>query len=1472
MKRVAICCQNGALSCVIDDQDASDVTAWLQEAVLELARLVATDDPRLRDPQNLRNQIEVLINSALRQRIQGQVPNLQTFFSGTTHAHEPWFRALSSLWSVSQSSDAATLPRLLEALRGIFQKAFEQHVPESSKSPLLLETGNGVPVVPWELMLPRKRAGGCAPLIRAVKPQNGAAGGAGDPTPRGRLRVLVVLGQLHDPQAGQITDAQIQGLEQGIKQAFEKVRPHVEVDVFSPQSRDALKAKLEENPPDLLHVFGHGSHDTQLGAFLHFEHFKDKDRKLAPGELQAMLPQDTRLVVLTACHSAGFGQELCQGAGRDVLAFTASPQAQTVLDALPTLYHELSAYAPVALAAARTRPALGDDGWRLVHWSSREDLTSPWIDPEVVLLRAYREKLLGSADLQHRLLGEVGGQNAQPAHPVPLQMAEHKKPEEDEDREHQQGLRPEAQDPFLTWAGLAGFERHTGSPRDPREVLLQPVPRGYHLVRGEPGSGKTTTLRELVRATPEEVLPVFLRLRDLAQAKASPGDLWLKQAESLLPEARKEELKALFHRAVKEKRAHFFLDGLDEATDQAEARRQVANLVINRNTSGCPIVVTTRFGAGADNLVLHARSCRQWQMVSLPRDEALAYVTRLLGEQRGKNLISSLEKEPQMRALMGLPLFLDLATLAYREKKFALPASLPQVFQAAVTYLLTMPGDTLGREDNPFKDDENKRPAREHEEAILEDLAWRAFTRGDGKSPYTWSKKEAAKVALSVMKTREVLGANGDLARKVIEDLLHRRLLSPQGSREDPRLIFLHLHLQEHFVARRLATLAQAPENPDPRTGLAYDGIVDRLAWSVEDRWRQALRLHAAMLDKDEQIGRLFDLFLNPTDGYWLDRTRRAAACLAAIQGHDAERRAALERILERLPQAGSPLWNALLENTTALFSNLLTTEADLQNQEPVVLQALIEALKDPLVREAAAEALRGALENEAVCQALIGALEDEDRSVSGAAARALRGALEKEEVRSALIQALEDPDRSVRRAAAEALRGCAGKDGVYQALLRALKDQSVRYAATWGLGGALEKNEVRGALIGALEDPDSSVRQAAAKALGCGVEKEGVYQALIRALGDPDSSVRAPAAWVLGGALEKEETRGALLRALEDPDSLVRRAAAEALGGGVEKEEVYQALISALKDKARTVRFAAAEALRGALEKNEVRGALIRTLKDEHYDVRQAAARALRGGVEKEDVYQALIRALGDSDWLVRRTAAWALGGALEKDEVRRALLWALKDKDFDVGMAAAKALQGCAGEDGVYQALLGALKDGDPLERRAAAKALQGAKEKDEVRQALIRALGDSDWLVRETAARALRGVVEKEEVRSALIRVLKDPYSSVWEAAARALASRVADASEWNALQKAMRKQKITLSHDILLLLGTFDHPGYVLLLQRRLLQRSLTARERPDLRVSWFERLLIQARRFLSRGLLKAWRRLPVGTLRRAGWSP
>ena len=445
----------------------------------------------------------------------------------------------------------------------------------------------------------------------------------------------------------------------------------------------------------------------------------------------------------------------------------------------------------------------------------------------------YRGWLLNSDELDFDPL--MGTENAEP---IDLSVGTWP-----DDPQPQQIGHDQEEVSYADWRGLAFGRpvRKASRPLSQSAIALRSSP-GLHLVRGDGGSGKTTMLKVMVRrALDEDRFPILVRLRDWAStggehalrfwASRTADGMWEASAQGpSLADALFEEAQS----SIASGRAVLLLDGLDEVPPRARSaiHRGIKRLLHRAlDDRSCPIIVTSRFGTASEVIERWKWPVSAWEMIPLEAKQIEEFLARHLGWDAAREVSSDLRAHHEMRIMMGNPLFLQLCAYAYVGNGSALPKQLCGLFERAVERMLDTENPPTNKPD-PYVEYRALPVGVETLTKVVEVLALEAFLRDTsrGGDHHSWTADKAIRVIRRVL-SRITEDSAEPRCRAVLGDLERRRLFCRVGS----GYIFLHGHLQEYFVGRRLAKMSREETRREDEH--SWEGFVDRLAWQVADRW-----------------------------------------------------------------------------------------------------------------------------------------------------------------------------------------------------------------------------------------------------------------------------------------------------------------------------------------------------------------------------------------------------------------------------------------------------------------------------------------------------------------------------------------------------------------------------------------------------------------------------------------------------------
>lgn len=373
-------------------------------------------------------------------------------------------------------------------------------------------------------------------------------------------------------------------------------------------------------------------------------------------------------------------------------------------------------------------------------------------------------------------------------------------------------------------------------------------PRARWAVIGEPGSGKTTALRDIARRLIDDGswLPVLLKVTELRQSLlSSVATVYGRDAGELVMEAARRE------------RAVILLDGLDEALNAERACEAVRRIAAE--LPACPIILSSR------PIGFQAPSPAFTALAVCPLGEAerrrllLAWVP---DEARVDRALERLSLNPRLRELTENPLLLTLIALLLRSSAADLPRRRADLYDAAIQMLLTRAADP-------------QRPQRRLREpaAALEVLAWVALHL-NGSSGDVYATSDVQRAIQESPRHRMLVDRVWHGASGFIAELSETTaLLVPGGLQVElaREFAFPHKTFREHLAAIALAEeLKRAAGSDAVASGRALAvgaaaGVADQVLRDARARpevWAEVLSLCCGRLPGalgDALIRRLID-------------------------------------------------------------------------------------------------------------------------------------------------------------------------------------------------------------------------------------------------------------------------------------------------------------------------------------------------------------------------------------------------------------------------------------------------------------------------------------------------------------------------------------------------------------------------------------------------------------------------------------
>jgi predicted nucleotidyltransferase len=634
------------------------------------------------------------------------------------------------------------------------------------------------------------------------------------------------------------------------------------------------------------------------------------------------------------------------------------------------------------------------------------------------------------------------------------------------------------------------------------ECLTQ---HGRLLLRGEPGSGKTTALRHVARSyakgtqkadgyPPDPLTPLLVRLADYGRARERDGNL--SPVRFVLSHIQPDTAASLERPLEEELRCGKCLvlfDGLDEVGRDsglpAALRDLIARYPDNR------FVLTSRV-VGLDLGPWHRLSFASYDITRLQEDDirrfALRWYTSRRGEggerrrreneRRAEELSAAILSHPPLRELATNPLMLTVLAGLYHANA-ALPRRRVDLYEKVVEVLL----------ETWEAGKRNARPGDPLHGIVLDprEFAWLlsrlalAMQRQDRVLSSRWWVTEFIQGYL-----RDTLALPGDEAKdqgdRVLRHLCERSgLLVERGA---DLFGFSHRTFQEYFAARGIL---------EDSSGENRDAVSLLRPYLYHPRWEEVVRLVGAQL-APTQATALLRIILDDPDptGRFLKRgLRLALRCLA--DGTAVADRHLLDQIFSEGGVVGESKWLGIPLDVIDALRDLKPTRhaadvnrmlADIESAAEGALTqgesfALYEAIHEPLWDVTPADGAPGTLfpkevgGHRMVFVSLAPQLLREDPKTWHAQVfRLLRSRTAKSGVKRILID--------------EVLRYEAGEDeqvrGVLEDALVRDRSPEVRAACAWALRGAAAHHPatVKRLFRGLREDRSNAVRGACAAAL----------------------------------------------------------------------------------------------------------------------------------------------------------------------------------------------------------------------------------------------------------------------------------------------------------------------------------------------------------------------------------------------------
>ncbi|BAZ24159.1 HEAT domain protein repeat-containing protein [Kalymmatonema gypsitolerans NIES-4073] len=743
------------------------------------------------------------------------------------------------------------------------------------------------------------------------------------------------------------------------------------------------------------------------------------------------------------------------------------------------------------------------------------------------------------------------------------------------------------------------------------------------LLVGKPGSGKSTSLRQLLweesRCCLEAIeqgkseippIPILIELRALNSSVLAA----IQEELEFRLDLDEKTLKAL----LRDRRLLVILDGLNELPNDTawkevdKFRHLCADLKV-------PLIFTTRELDSGWNLHISEKLT----MLPLSEPQIQKFVQKRLPETSGELWR---QIKGRLRELTETPLLLNMLCNVF-EKKGEIPTNRGDLFR-----------QEFARRYKEFKPERLRNICKDSRRFTSDLLNYLAFEMVQGdphtdpcKPSASWvtlPKNQAEKILTKFLAEQSISDA-AIRAKEWLEDLLEWDLL--QVASDPDRIEFHHQLLQEYYAAEYLLQQFKQQQLNDTKLKRDYLNYL---------KWTEPLALMLALVDNENQAVQIVKLALE------------VDLMLGARLAGEVRREFQEKTV-------GLVLGLNISQELKFYLLGLTASEK--------ALSPLLEAWNNRDYKKniyTIAEALECVGYDEAM--SIIRQSEDEQISTWN------RSAEYEDEANSWLSQNIVSE-----------LINIGSSDTAISKLVILLNDEKLvserssdyyyfkgrNYKAKQLLGDAVF-HQVISVLLQALNHRDFRVRYYAASALG-NIGSEAEVVALIKAVKDENYFVRSSTIEALG-KLGSIKAVSALIQAVSDETSFVRSRAVEALGKIGSKKAVVT-LIQALNDEKYFVRFKVAEAL-GNIGDETAIPALIKALNNEELDVRVKVAEAL-GKIGSDAAIPGLIEALNNEELNVRVKVAEALG-KIGSDAAIPALIEALNDEEPDVSSTAKERL----------------------------------------------------------------------------------------------------------------------------------------------------------------------------------------------------
>ncbi|MEO1377936.1 MAG: HEAT repeat domain-containing protein, partial [Cyanobacteria bacterium J06635_10] len=668
------------------------------------------------------------------------------------------------------------------------------------------------------------------------------------------------------------------------------------------------------------------------------------------------------------------------------------------------------------------------------------------------------------------------------------------------------------------------------------------------------------------------------------------------------------------------------IDGVNELPSE-ESRRQVR--LFRKEFSQTPMIFTTRdLGVGGDLGIV-----KKLEMQPLNEAQMREFVISYL-PQKGEEMLQRLGD--RLQEFGKTPLLLWMLCCLFQQTG-NIPSNLGMVFRFFTQiYENNLRGDVVVTAES-----------RRWWKSLLEHLAF-VMMLGEPVTEFrvAISKGEVEEIFTKYL-TEEKFDKPRDYAKCWLEDLIKHHLIQVENG---DKIEFRHQLLQEYYAAEYL--LRKLPDISDRKLQRDYLNLL---------KWTEPVALMLGLVEEEARALRVVRLAL--------DVDLMLGARLAGEVKPEFQQQAIDYILNKKLPL-------------------LLEIELLSISRSDYVIYTLVNALdnEDNKVRSGAINAL-GNIGSKMALDALINALIFYKSDVRRGAANVL-GKIGNDRAVDKLIKALSDSESSVRRDSAYAL-GEIGNTKAVQPLIDALDDYSILSTVVAALGNIGDEAAVQPLIINALGDDDKNVRAAGRVALKKINVSKAFLDALIKDLNHENWRVQSEAAYILN-RIGDERILNDLIISLENESKYIRRQVIKALDRIGSKKAVIP-LINIFQHEDSDIRLDIIYALQTIVSEAAVIP-LINALNDENVSVRSIAASSL-GRIGSKVAFDALTNLLNDEYSTVRNSAVGALGKIGGKVALTP-LIKALNDKDEHVLITTVSELEKIGGKK-AFDALVNAYND---------------------------------------------------------------------------------------------------------------------------------------------------------------------------------